>query len=179
MVARHQDLRTQGRRVIGQQRQQRVRGGTGDDFQISQFLELAEGAYEVAAAGDVSVTDRAKPALIKQGKFVEWLLPAGAMDFPFRQFAQFIEVALVTGLQEGIPQHRAEGWREREREARLQLVPPPALQQLQQRHVGFRDGLKQPVLFQKPLVLRVPDKRQVRMQNERQVAGHGSLESKV
>ena len=49
----------------------------------------------------------------------------------------------------------------------------PAFQELQQRHVGFRDGLEQPVLFQELLVLRVPDKRQVRVEDEGQVTGHG------
>src|ERR1039458_7590470 len=131
------------------------------------------------AAGDVSVTDSAKPAVVKQGEFMEPLLPEGSMDFLLRQLDQFVEVALVTGLQEGMPEHRTEGWGEREREAGLQAVPLPALQQLHQRHVGFRNGLEQPVLFQKPLMLRVPDKRQVRVEDEGQVAGHVSLRSKV
>ena len=54
----------------------------------------------------------------------------------------------------------------------MQAVPLPAVQELQQRHVGFRDGLEQPVLLQELLVLRVPDKRQVRVEDEGQVAGH-------
>jgi len=36
------------RRMVGEERQERVRGGAGDDFQIPQLLELAEGAHQVA-----------------------------------------------------------------------------------------------------------------------------------
>ena len=152
--------------MIGQQRQQRVRGGAGDDLQMPRLLELPEGAHQVAPAGGVSVAHAAKPLVIEQGEFVEGLLPVRPMDFLFRQFDQLVEVPLVAGLQERVPQHRAERRRQREREAGVQAVPPPALQQLQQRHVGFGDGLEQPVLLQEPLVLRVPDKRQVRVQDQ-------------
>ena len=49
--------------------------------------------------------------------------------------------------------------------AGVQAIPVPALQELQQRHVGFRDGLEEPVLFQELLMLWVPDKRQVRVED--------------
>ena len=103
--------------------------------------------------------------MIEQGEFVEWFLPLGAVDFLLGQFNEFFEVPLVAVLQERVPQHRAEGWGEREREAGVQAVPVPALQELQQRHVGFRDGLEEPVLFQELLMLWVPDKRQVRVED--------------
>ena len=54
MVARDQDLRADGRRMIRQQRQQRVRGGGGDDFQPARVLKFAERADEVAVAGDAT-----------------------------------------------------------------------------------------------------------------------------
>ena len=87
------------------------------------------------------------------------------MDFLLGQSYQVVEVPLVTFLQERIAQHRAERWRQRERQAKVQPVPPPALQHLQQRHIGFRDGLEKPVLLQESLVLRVADKRQVRVED--------------
>ena len=41
MVARGEDLRADGRRMVGHQRQQSVRGGGGDDFQHGLRLETA------------------------------------------------------------------------------------------------------------------------------------------
>ena len=51
MVARGEDLRADGRRMIGQQRQQRVRGGAGDDFQRPASWNLRKARDEIAVAG--------------------------------------------------------------------------------------------------------------------------------
>jgi hypothetical protein len=48
MVARREDLRADGRRMAGHQRQQTVRGGGGDDFQQAFVLKFFEGGDEVA-----------------------------------------------------------------------------------------------------------------------------------
>ena len=64
MIARGQDLRADGRRMIRQQRQQRVCRGAGDDFQSAEVLEFAECADEVAVAAEVSVTDAGETAII-------------------------------------------------------------------------------------------------------------------
>src|ERR1017187_9607700 len=117
--------------MVGEERQERVRGGAGADFQISQLLELAEGAHQVAPASGVSVTNGGKTFVIEQSEFVERFLPLGAVDFLLGQFNEFFEVPLVAVLQERVPQHRAEGWGEREREVGVQAIPVPALQELQ------------------------------------------------
>ena len=44
---------------------------------------------------------------------------------------------------------------------------------LQQRHVGFGDGLEEPAFLQKLFVLRMPHERQVRVEDEREIALHG------
>ena len=140
-------------------------GGARDDFQEPQVLELAEGAYQVAPASGVGASDGGKALVIEECELMERLLPVSAMDFLLGKRDEFLKVPLVTVLQERVPQHRAEGWGEREREAGVQAIPVPALQELQQRHVGFRDGLEEPVLFQELLMLWVPDKRQVRVED--------------
>ena len=45
--------------MIGEQRQQRVRGGAGDDFQLAALLEFAERADEIAAVGEISFAGHA------------------------------------------------------------------------------------------------------------------------
>jgi hypothetical protein len=45
---------------------------------------------------------------------------------------------------------------------------------LQQRNVSLGDRLEEPVFLEEMLVLRMPDERQVRVENEREVTGHES-----
>ncbi|GEM_PF-1197403 len=172
MVARHPHLRPQGRRVIRQQRQQGVRGGAGDDFQVARFLELPEGPHQVAPVPGVKGLRGGKAFVIKPRHLLERLFPARALNLLFRQGNLLPEVALAAILQKRVLQHRAERGRQRQRQARGQPIPPPALQKPQQREIGFRDGLEQPVFLQELRVLRVPDERQVRMQDQGKVAGH-------
>jgi hypothetical protein len=47
MVAGGQDLGTKRGGMVSEQRQQRVRGGAGDDFELTPFLALAESAEEI------------------------------------------------------------------------------------------------------------------------------------
>ena len=165
--------------MIREERQQGVRGGAGDDLQEAQLLELPEGAHQVAPASGVGFADPSKPAVIEEGQFVEGLLPMGAVDFLSRECDQVVEVPLIPCLQQRVSQHRAERGRQRQRETGFEAIRPPTLEELQQGHVGFRNGLEQPVLFQEPVVLGVPDKRQVCVKDKSKVAGHNSLESKV
>ena len=62
--------------------------------------------------------------------------------------------------------HWDHDYREREREARVHLVAQPAVHDLNQRDVGFRDRFVEPVLLQKPVMLRMPYEWQVRVENE-------------
>ena len=81
------------------------------------------------------------------------------MNFLFRQFNQPLQMPLVTVLQQRIQQHRAQRRRKRQRQARLHAVAQPAVHHLNQRNVGFGDGLEEPVFLQEFFVLRMPDER--------------------
>ena len=94
------------------------------------------------------------------------------MDFLFREFDEAFEVALVTVLQQRIEQHGAKRGRERERQARVHAVAQPAVHDLNQRDVGFGDGFKEPVFLQKLVVFRMAHKRQMRVEDEREIALH-------
>src|SRR5207245_1733497 len=59
MVPGNEYLGAQGGRMIGQQRQQCVRGGAGDYLQPAVVLELSKLAHQVAAAGLVGAAQRA------------------------------------------------------------------------------------------------------------------------
>ena len=117
MVARGQNLRAEGRRMVRQQRQQSVRGGGGDDFNPAFVLELLEGVDQIAAAGAPGVADLAETVMIHPGEFVERAVPVGAVDFLFRQFDQAVQMPLVAVAQQRVEQHRTQRRREREASA--------------------------------------------------------------
>ena len=75
-------------------------------------------------------------------------------------------------LQERVEQHRAQRGAKRERESRLHAIAQPAFHDLDERQVALRDRLKEPVFLKKFFVFRVPDKWQVRVEDECEVAGH-------
>src|SRR6266403_2553966 len=75
----------------------------------------------------------------------------------------------VAPAQKLVLQHRAQGWGERHREFKRNAVVHELLHHLQQRNVSFSDRFKEPVFLEKMLVLRMPNERQVRVKNEREV----------
>jgi hypothetical protein len=75
----------------------------------------------------------------------------------------------VAFAQEIVWQHRAKRGCERHCELKRDIVVPEPLHHLQQRNVGFGDRLEKPVFLEKMLVLRMPNERQVRVKNEREV----------
>ena len=99
-----------------------------------------------------------------------------AVRFLLGQFDQAIEMPHVAVLQQRVEQHRTERWRERKRQARLHAVAQPVVHDLDERDITLRHGLEKPVLLQKLFVFRMPDKRQVRVQDEGEVAlGHWQM----
>ena len=95
-----------------------------------------------------------------------------AVDFLFGQLDQAFEVAQVTVLQQRVEQHRAKRGRERQREARVHAVAQPAVHDLNQRDVSLGDGLEEPVFLEKLFVLRMAHERQMRVEDEREIALH-------
>ena len=103
--------------------------------------------------------------MVHFGEGPELLVPVSAEKFLLDQFEQPGEVPLVTILQEWIEQHRTDRGRERDGEPRIHPLPQPAIHDLDQGKVAFGDGFKEPVLFQKPFVLRMAHVRQMGVQN--------------
>ena len=172
MVARDEDLRADGRGMLGEQRQHGVGRGAGDDFQLALFLKFAERADEIAAIGQPSVARVGEAMVIHPRQRLIGLVPVRAMDFFFREFDQALEVPLVTVLQERVEQHGAKRGRKREREARVHAVAQPAVHGLDQRDVGFGDGFEEPVFLEELLVFGMAHKGQMRVKHEGEVALH-------
>src|SRR5207247_6839428 len=57
MIARGQNLRADGRRMLSEQREQRVGGCAGDDFEPATVLEFSKRAFKIAVISTISVAD--------------------------------------------------------------------------------------------------------------------------
>ena len=98
--------------MIRQHRQQRVRGGGGDDFDASFVLKFPKCADEIAVICAPRIPNRSEPAMIHPGEFVEGAVPVCAADFLFGQLNETVQVPFVTPAQQRVEQHRAECRRE-------------------------------------------------------------------
>ncbi len=78
---------------------------------------------------------------------------------------QAFEVAQITLLQQLVTQHRAKrgGERHRELEADVVALQPP--HHAEERQIGFGDSFEKPVFLEEILVLRVPNERQMSVQD--------------
>ena len=144
----------------------------GGNFQAAQFLELAEGAHQVASVVKISLADGVKAMVIHPGQLMKRPVPVRAMDLFIGQFNQPLEMAHVAILQQRIQQHGAERRGHGQRHPRVHAIAHPALHHLDQRDVVFSDRLEKPVFLKEPLVLRMAHKRQVSVQYKGKVTLH-------
>ena len=159
--------------MIGQEGQQGVGGGAGDNFEPAVLLEFVEGADHVAAISRIGLPQRVKALVVHQRERLIFVVPVRAVNLFFRQFQQGLEVPHVTVLQQRVEQHRAEGGGERQRQPCVHAVAQPAVHDLNEREISFGKGFEEPVFFKKMLVLGVPNEREMRVEDEREVALHG------
>src|SRR5205814_7301765 len=64
MIARRQNLRADGRWMVGEQRDQRVRGGAGDDFEPAAVLKFSKRGDESAGVFEICLANRFESAEI-------------------------------------------------------------------------------------------------------------------
>ena len=145
-------------------------GGGGDDFNPAFVLQLFESVDEIAVASAPCVAHQIEAVVIHPRQFTKRAVPVGAVNFLFRQFDEAVQMPRVTPAQERVEQHGAQRGRKRERQGRVHAVMPPAVENLEQRNIGFGDGFKEPAFLKKFLMFRVAHERQVRVQDQRQVS---------
>ena len=154
------------------QGQQRMSGGAGDNFQAPGVLEFREGGDQVFFIREIGAASFREAPVIQMRELVERFVPMRAMRFFFGEVDEFIEVPHVAVLQQRVEEHGAQRRREGEGEPRFHAVALPALHHLEQGNVGLGDGLEEPGFLQKLLVFGMPDERQMRVEDEGEVALH-------
>ena len=101
-----------------QQRQQRVRGGAGDDLQQTSVLTLAECLHQIASAVSVGLARRNEPAMVKLRHRMHRLVQMRPVQLLAGEFDEAVQMPCVTPLEQRIEQHGAERGRERQCEPR-------------------------------------------------------------
>src|ERR1700724_1177605 len=141
-----------------------------DDFECACVAQLPKRSEQIAFPFiDKKTSTRREQFEVKVRQLGELRLIAVSFSFTRGQVNEKIEMPDVALTQKFVLQHRAQRRRERHRELERNAVVYQSLHHLQQRNVGFGDRLEEPVFLEKMLVLRVPDERQVRVKNEREV----------
>lgn len=172
IIAGRDDLAPDRRRMGRQERKQAVSGGGGDDFEITVVLELAEGADEIAVVGEPGGAIFLETPQVELREVVERFFPVRPVCFAIREFDLDLQMAQVPALEERVLKHGTQGRADGQREAGGNAVPAPSLKDLDEGKVRFRDGLIEPGFLKKSLVFRVPDEREMGMEDESDVAAH-------
>ena len=89
-----------------------------------------------------------------------------ALDFLPGEADQSFEVAQVSLLEQLVAEHRAEGRGERHREFECHAVVRQPAHHAQERQIGLGDGFEEPIFLEKILVFRVPNERQMGVEDE-------------
>jgi hypothetical protein len=123
----------------------------------------------------VKVASLAKEVGVKLGKIEELRMGAVAFDLLIGERAQALEVPSISLPQKFVPKHRPQRWSKRNRDLESDLLVCQSPQHPQQRKVGFGQCFKEPIFLEKIFVLRMPDEREVGVQDKREGGGHGSV----
>src|SRR5438045_1911700 len=148
-----------------------------NDFERAAFAQLPKRRWQIA----FPFIDKKAPAggeqlKVKFRQFGEFSSISISLPFARGEVDQKIEMADVTLDQQLVLQHRAQRRRERHGELERHMVVHQPLHHLQKRDVSLRDRFEEPVFLEKMFVLRMPDERQVRVQNEREMtATHAQI----
>src|SRR5262245_27782665 len=116
---------------------------------------------------------RSKELAIHYRERVQCQVVPSARNLLVCQLYALLKVAPIACLQHRIVQHFCQGGRDGEREAAGYLILCHLAQSGSERKVAFSYGFKEPVFFEKRWKLRMPDIRQVSMENDSKITdGH-------
>jgi len=103
--------------------------------------------------------------MIHPGQFAKGPVPVGAMDFFFRGSIRPLRCAdSAPATAHPVTWRREAG--KGKRQAGVNSIRQPAVNNLDQRDVSFGDGFKKPVFLEKLFVFRMPHKGKMRVQHD-------------
>src|SRR2546423_5949096 len=145
--------------------------GRRHEFETAVVPQSAKDGEQIAVPIKKALAAPAKMLVIKFGQKAQAFVVTIANNFALGQGYGAIEIPDVAFAQQLVLQHRAERRRHRHRELERHFVSDEPLHHREERDVAFRYRLEEPVFLEEFLMFRVPDKRQVRVKDEREVTG--------
>ena len=168
---RHGDLGVQALFVRREQREVAMGGAASEDLEVTRLREPAKRLCHVLAVllHEAAPQTREQVAVELHHR-MEIGVARGAPALARERLEPLVEIAHIAVLQQRIGHHRKQRRCERQGDAKVHAVARQALEDIEQRKVGFGQGLEEPVLFEEVFVLRVAHEREVCVQYEREVA---------
>lgn len=103
---------------------------------------------------------------IHAGEGLKLGLELGADNFFFAELNELFDVVLIAGLQKGVGEHGREGGRDAHGKTEINPLVGEVVHDRQQRNIGFRDGLIEPIFFEKVLIFGMTNEGKMGMENE-------------
>src|SRR3954470_21914994 len=150
---------------LSQKRQDSVGRRGSDDLERAGIAQLAKGTEDVAIPFLVTAPNIQQCVVVKSRQFFQFRDRASTLHLSLGEANRPLQMAQVTVAQKVVGQHRAERRRNAKGKLKRHPIADQPLHHAEERDVSFSDGLEEPVFFEKFLVLRMPDKRQMRVKN--------------
>jgi hypothetical protein len=174
-IAAGEDLRAHGFRRLLEQGKQSMRRGRRHDLETTFVAQPANDAEQVAVPLEKTVPAFQEMAVIKFREPAQLFVVVVADGLALRQRDRAIEIPHITLQEQLVLQHRAQRWRDRHGQLERHAVANQPLHHPEQREVAFGYRLEEPVFLEKLVMLRMPDERQVRVKDEREVTGRHAI----
>ena len=145
--------------------------GAGHQLQVPGLGELPESRDQSSLAplheGPARVLEDVP---VHRGEEVDIVPLPRPLDLAFRQLDQRVEVPHAPLAEERVFHHVRQRRRDRECQLERRALGPQAVEELDQRHIRFRDRLEEPALLQEAVELGVPDVRQVGVEDQQKIS---------
>ena len=156
--------------------EERVRAGAGGQLDNSGVLETRKLLADVSPEPAVEAEQTLEALVVPVDDRPEPGVAPGPLLLFLQQIEQGLEVSLRAVAEHVVAEHRRERWTDVDGEARRHPVVLESPEHLDQGQVGLRDRLEEPVLLHVEGQLRMPNPRQVGMQDDAECAPvHGIL----
>ena len=170
-VRRRVHLRPYRGPVAIHQWEKRVRRRRRDHLHPPGVLKAPKRVHQIALVAAPGVPQALKPVGIHLRQAVILRLGTGPLELLAAEDDEIVEIRRVAFLQQIVGQHRDQRRRQRNRAAIGNAVGDQALEGLKQRQIGSGDGFIQPLFLHDRRILRMPDERQVRVKDKREITG--------
>ncbi len=161
-----EELTAKGARMVGEERQQGVGGGAGEDLDAASIGVTTPRTQEVASDLLPGGLDPVETVAVESGDVEPGGLEHMALFLLAREVLHADEVGIEPVPEDGIGEHGGEGGGDGEGEAPWDGIACPAVEHLEEWEVTLDDGFEEPAFLQEFGVFGMPDEGEVGVEDE-------------